>query len=474
MNGTGTEGDYPSHFEVRDALATASLMGARVVRVVNALSTGCVNCLEPAPGVVNERAFSYLDYAIMEARRYHIRLVIPLVNNWSGEATGNSGFWWVEATGNLTPSDLSESGPEYPDPSPPNFYTNPKVVGPFESFVRTVLTHVNSYTGIPYDRDPTIMAWETGNEIEPPVSWTSQISSLLKTLAPQQLVMDGTYGINDGASYQSTPPVGVCGGDLGLANVDLYSNHFYPMNATVATADANAVGSCGKAFVVGEYAWNNSDGGTPLPEFLAAIQGNQYVAGDIYWDLWGHSKLWGFNTNNDGFSLNYPGQTAATRQQVDDLVAHAYDMQGLSVPTFPAPAAPVLNLVTPNRELYWRGSAGAVAYSVERSSAGADGPWSVVCDQCTNDFEVPWQDPSALPSGPVWYRMQAVNADGLAGPWSNVYEWPSPTPVDLCYLGDSAYVVATRDGLGGFPVSCSSSTVPSGPPHSRPLRRGDR
>lgn len=48
---------------------------------------------------------------------------------------------------------------------------------------------------LPYANDPTIMCWETGNELKgAPASWTSDISGYIKGLAPNQLVMDGSYG----------------------------------------------------------------------------------------------------------------------------------------------------------------------------------------------------------------------------------------------------------------------------------------
>jgi hypothetical protein len=51
--------------------------------------------------------------------------------------------------------------------------------------------------------DPTILAFETGNELggwtgsayPPPVKWTTAISELLKDLAPDALVISGSYGV---------------------------------------------------------------------------------------------------------------------------------------------------------------------------------------------------------------------------------------------------------------------------------------
>lgn len=51
--------------------------------------------------------------------------------------------------------------------------------------------------------EPTILAFETGNELggynldafPPPAIWTTAIASYLKELAPNTLVMSGSYGV---------------------------------------------------------------------------------------------------------------------------------------------------------------------------------------------------------------------------------------------------------------------------------------
>jgi mannan endo-1,4-beta-mannosidase len=59
-----------------------------------------------------------------------------------------------------------------------------------------IVNRTSTITGTRLAQDPTIAAWETGNELKnPPVEWTDAISTLIKSLAPSQLVVDGTYGI---------------------------------------------------------------------------------------------------------------------------------------------------------------------------------------------------------------------------------------------------------------------------------------
>jgi mannan endo-1,4-beta-mannosidase len=52
------------------------------------------------------------------------------------------------------------------------------------------MTHINPYTGLTYAQDPTIMAYETGNELggpvfgdkDVPVAWTRDICQFVKKL----------------------------------------------------------------------------------------------------------------------------------------------------------------------------------------------------------------------------------------------------------------------------------------------------
>lgn len=64
------------------------------------------------------------------------------------------------------------------------FYTNATIVNDFKNYIKHLITHVNPYTGLSYAEDPTIFAYETGNELggptfgdmDVPVSWTADIS----------------------------------------------------------------------------------------------------------------------------------------------------------------------------------------------------------------------------------------------------------------------------------------------------------
>ena len=73
------------------------------------------------------------------------------------------------------------------------FYTDADVVADFRAYVATILNHRNPHTGLAYKEDPTIMAWESGNELHfPPFQWTLDLAAYIKQeLGAVQLFMDG-------------------------------------------------------------------------------------------------------------------------------------------------------------------------------------------------------------------------------------------------------------------------------------------
>lgn len=149
------------------------------------------------------------------------------------------------------------------------FYTNPEVISDFKYYIKVLLTHTNPWTGLTYAEDPTIFAYETGNELggptfgdmDVPVSWTSEISAYIKKLAPTKLVIDGTYGVNKT--------------HLNISSIDIFSDHFYPPNNTKLTDDIALVGSVNKVYLAAEYDWTLNPDATPLEDFFGIIESQQ-------------------------------------------------------------------------------------------------------------------------------------------------------------------------------------------------------
>jgi hypothetical protein len=387
---------YPSQFQVDDALATAALMGATVVRAHSlGFSTGCSLCIEPTLGHFNEIALQHVDFALKTARDHGLRLILPLTDNSHYGAGGKRDF-----------TDWRGIADES------NFYSNPTVINDFKEYINVMINRVNTYTGVAYKDDPTILAWETGNELDAPVTWVDTISTYIKSLDSNHLVVDGDWGRS-----QLTD-------DLPLPNCDIYSIHGYPMSVQDLDKAAAQTQQAGKAFLLGEYGWKNIDkygkpAGDPLTQYLADIESQPVVAGDLYWDLFPHADDHGFVQHNDepginAFTLHYPGDDTDMRSRVLLLRAHAYRMRRLPLPPADPPGVPFITGINtrdgPN-VVSWRGAAGADTYTVERAPS-ATGPWTAVCTRCVTDNTTPWIDPTSIRSYP-----DEVQADGPAGYW---------------------------------------------------------
>ncbi|ELR08699.1 hypothetical protein VC83_07421 [Pseudogymnoascus destructans] len=143
---------------------------------------------------------------------------------------------------NITQSDAS--------PLVGELFTNRQIINDFKNYIRIHMTHKNPYTGLTYAQDLTILAYETGNELYGNVwgdmnvrAWVQEIAKYTKSLGPHKLVLDGTYGVNTT--------------HLDIPEVDIYSDHFYPLDAKKLSAGIEKVRGAGKVYWSGEYAWRD-------------------------------------------------------------------------------------------------------------------------------------------------------------------------------------------------------------------------
>ncbi|HEX8343904.1 MAG TPA: hypothetical protein VF657_04060, partial [Actinoplanes sp.] len=368
---------YPTYFRIDDALRTAKAMGATVVRSHTlGISTGDPLSFEPELGRFNPAALATIDYAVARARQLGIRLVVPLVDNWAYYHGGKADFtnWFG------LPADA--------------FYTDPRVIAAFKEYVRNLLDHVNPYTGRRYADEPTVMSWELGNELDGmPAEWVDSIAGYLHELSPRNLV--------------AAP--GISAATLESRHVDIVDAHYYPPTAERMLADAARVTAAGKVYIAGEYGSTRAT--TALLQPLAA---DDRVSGTIFWSLFGRNDTYGYVEHNDGYTLHHPGDTPAMRQNVQAIEAFNRAVH----PNGRRPAVPLSRpLITSITHTYgvavlaWRGTAGAVRYTVQRSTRGNSGPWITVSDSPLSDRDTPWIDRRSSAS-PAWYRVAAHDAAG--------------------------------------------------------------
>ncbi|KAI0428872.1 glycoside hydrolase superfamily [Xylaria sp. FL1042] len=319
-----THSSYPTKERITEVMAVVNALGGTMIRTHTlGVSTGNPLSIWPKKGVVNEEAFNAIDWAVYQAGLYGVRLLVPLVDNYDYYHGGKYNFLrWAGF-------DLTQTA-DSTNPEIQQFYTNATIVATFKDYIKTLLTHRNQYNNLTYAEDTTIFAYETGNELLGPVwgdmncpaDWVRDIVSYVKSLAPQKLLFDGTYGINKT--------------HLDIDEVDVFSDHFYPPDNKKLQADINAVESAGKVYFAGEYDWIGTSGGDSLQSFFQILENSPTVGGDAFWSLFGRNGLEcnTFVNHSDGFTLQYgnPKNTNYTNSRIQLIRKHFITMsQGKNI-----------------------------------------------------------------------------------------------------------------------------------------------
>lgn len=146
-----------------------------------------------------------------------MRVILPLIDQWEwvggvksfAELILNSTHTHTHARTNSKNVDKKMVHGEEA------FWQNESVIAAWESVIRQVVGRRNTVNGVLYSEDPTILAWETGNELNSPSAWTRRMAKCIKdACGERQLVIDGKQGVD----------VNV----LECEDVDVCSRHYYP------------------------------------------------------------------------------------------------------------------------------------------------------------------------------------------------------------------------------------------------------
>lgn len=319
-----TKASYPTKGRITEAMNVLNVMGAHIIRSQTlGVSVGNPLSVEPELGVFNEAAFDTIDWSVYQAREHGLRILAPLTDNYDYYHGGKYVF--------LRWAGYNVTFNGYPtEPGTHQFYTNRKIIDAFKDYIRHLLTHRNPYTGLTYAQDPTIFAYETGNELtdknggtDVPAEWLDEIASFIKHLAPNKLVVDGTYGINET--------------HLPISTVDIYSDHFYPPSVSKLQKDIAKVGAANKVYIAGEYGWKgDEDDPTYLNDFLGVIENQQnkrkpVITGDLFWSLFGHNvpDCHHYVNHSDGFTMHYGDRQNSDHidGQIEKIRQHFFKMK---------------------------------------------------------------------------------------------------------------------------------------------------
>ena len=400
---------YPDEFEITDALTTIKQMGGRVARmyvISTCKKTGqnAIPCHVKKPGEFNEEAFRALDKVMEVANRVGVRVIIPFVDNWK---------WW----GGI------ETYADYRGKTAAEFWTDSAVIDDFKQTVSFLVNRKNTYTGTLYKDDKALLAWETGNEIYCPYSWTKQIAAHIKSLDANHLIWDGLYIGNKEIQPEA----------LDDPNIDIMSSHHYPgenrgadqMVADIKKFREQIAGK--KVYIVGEF------GFIPPPDIRKVLDAviAEGLSGAMIWSLRFHNRDGGFYWHSEPASASlynpyhYPGFSSGEgwneTATLKVMREKAFEIRGMKEPAMEVPAAPKLLPINSVAAISWQGSVGALSYVVERSTSAA-GPWTVVgkdVDDTWVRYRPLFADSEVEVGKSYQYRVRAKNVAGVSGP-SNV------------------------------------------------------
>uniref|UniRef100_A0A0D6QZM0 mannan endo-1,4-beta-mannosidase n=1 Tax=Araucaria cunninghamii TaxID=56994 RepID=A0A0D6QZM0_ARACU len=211
--------------KVTSVFQEAKAHGLNVARTW-AFNDGQYKALQTSPGVYDEQVFQALDYVVAEAKRHHIKLILSLANNYENFGGKPRYVNWARSAGQSLSSE-------------DDFFTNPTVKGYYKNHVKTVLTRVNTITGVAYKDEPTIFAWElmneprcqsdpSGNSIQ---GWLQEMAAHVKSIDGNHLLEAGLEGFY--ADYKKEANPGFSVGTDFIANnqikdFDFATVHSYP------------------------------------------------------------------------------------------------------------------------------------------------------------------------------------------------------------------------------------------------------
>jgi mannan endo-1,4-beta-mannosidase len=390
----------PDEFEIRDAMTTVKQMNGKVARMYTLSvrreddTPGIIRHVE-APGIFNEEAFKTLDRVLQIANETGIRLIIPFVDNWR---------WW---------GGRGEYA-AFRGKSKDDFWTDRQLIEDFKKTIAFVLNRTNTCTGVPYREDRAILAWETGNELESPFSWTKEIAAYVKSLDRNHLLVEGTNTRELSREALEDP------------NLDILSTHHYgnPSASLEYIVRNREFTKTRKPYIIGEYGIVPTEDIRILTDTII----NQGLSGGMIWSLRTRAREGGFYCHyeyNKIGAYRWPGFPNGSYYDeslvLSILYEKAWQIEGASAPRLPIPGPPQLLDIKSVGEISWKGSVGATSYVVERRKDREDS-WTVLADAVDESrfqYHPLFNDETAEIGGSYFYRVRAKN-DGGVSDYSNV------------------------------------------------------
>ena len=186
--------------------------------------------LQAGPGKYNEDLWKGLDFLLVEMKKRGMTATMVLGNFWTWSGGFPQYLKWSGAGEIPFPQEEGTSWKQFTDYSK-TFYANETAQKMMEDHIGRVIGRVNHITGVPYQEDPTILAWQLANEprgYDTPElyrKWTRRVASFIKGLDPNHLVCLGSEG-NTGSSDAGVNVLL----DNDNPDIDYITMHIWPQN----------------------------------------------------------------------------------------------------------------------------------------------------------------------------------------------------------------------------------------------------
>ncbi|WP_303315403.1 beta-mannanase [Flavivirga abyssicola] len=158
--------------------------------------------LQPEQGVYNENLLDGLDFLMHEMRKRNMYAVLYLNNNWIWSG-GMSEYLKWNGYGTVPNPFLEEYSWDDYMRYTMQFHSCEPCMEAYYKHVKFIIGRTNSYSGIKYTEDKTVMSWQVANEprvlVEPShekafAEWLNETVNIIETLAPNQLISTGAEG----------------------------------------------------------------------------------------------------------------------------------------------------------------------------------------------------------------------------------------------------------------------------------------
>jgi len=162
--------------------------------------------LQPEPKQYDDRLLEGLDFLLAEMARREMVAVVFLNNYWVWSGGMSQYVSWFDSEPIPNPFLEKYSWDQFMKFSA-RFYTHAEANAAYRRYIEMLVNRENRYTGVLYRDDPTIMAWQLGNEPRPGVgesgeknfevftTWVGETADFIRSLDLNHLISTGNEGL---------------------------------------------------------------------------------------------------------------------------------------------------------------------------------------------------------------------------------------------------------------------------------------